>query len=64
MTIIVPSSTPTDETPPPLSLVDGCPRCIFNTEEPVRSYEMRDGWLGIYRCTDCDHEWFTAWKVS
>lgn len=41
--------------------LDGCPNCITNTEEPRHMIRLADGCDAGYRCSDCGHEWSTAW---
>lgn len=48
-------------TPPRPANIDGCPSCIANTEPPRLTHEIEGGVVAFYRCTDCRHEWSTAW---
>jgi len=41
--------------------VDGCPKCVVNTEEPIHLARLNGGCDTAYRCTDCGHQWETAW---
>ena len=42
--------------------LDGCPKCILNSEVPDGAYRAPSGSLvALYKCTDCGHRWHTAW---
>jgi hypothetical protein len=45
-----------------MSLIDGCPGCVLNTEPPVAASESASGWTCDYVCTDCGHAWTTEWR--
>jgi hypothetical protein len=45
-----------------MSLIDGCPECIHNTEPPKSAVRAANGWLTAYVCSDCGHAWATSWK--
>lgn len=59
-------SHPPDDSPRPTPVctnahVDGCPKCVVNSEMPVHVERRPDGCEAFYRCTDCGHEWPTSW---
>ena len=57
-----PSDTSSDPTPPCTNAhVDGCPSCVVNSEAPEYAERRPSGCEAFYRCTDCGHEWTTAW---
>jgi hypothetical protein len=47
-----------------LSLLDGCPECVINTELPqvVESIPSK-AQRASYRCSDCGHAWITEWSL-
>lgn len=45
-----------------MSLVDGCPNCVINTEPPTSAAAACEGWACTYRCADCGHAWTTNWR--
>jgi hypothetical protein len=45
-----------------MSLIDGCPECVHNTEPPKSAARVADGWFTAYSCSDCGHAWTTSWK--
>lgn len=47
-----------------LALVDGCPRCVQNTEQPKSAIEVENGWRCAYLCSDCGHAWTTDWAAD
>jgi hypothetical protein len=44
-----------------MSLIDGCPECVLNTEAPTDATPTEGGWRCAYRCSDCGHRWTTSW---
>ena len=59
MDLSVPVNTPLP------SPIDGCPRCVVNTEEPehVAAWLADDHYLAFYHCADCGYEWHTTWII-
>lgn len=45
-----------------MSLIDGCPACVLNTEPPRSTVRLEQGWRCAYLCTDCGHAWTTDWR--
>jgi len=53
---------PADTPPPPrYAAVDGCPECVINTEAPILTHPVEGGFVAFYSCSDCGHDWSTAW---
>ena len=44
-----------------MARIDGCPNCVYNAEAPRRVRPCPNGFRADYVCTDCRHEWTTAW---
>lgn len=41
--------------------LDGCPRCVVNSEVPFGAFNAPTGLVALYKCTDCGHRWHTSW---
>ncbi len=47
-----------------MSRLDGCPRCVHNTEMPTAAIPRGNGWQCHYKCADCGHSWTACWAVD
>lgn len=54
-------ATPDNAPPCTEPHVDGCPGCVVNTEPPRTRESVGGHCQTTYACTDCGHEWTTAW---
>ena len=44
-----------------MARIDGCPECVTSYQTPLGIQPAPHGFLADYVCTNCRHQWTTAW---